>query len=173
MDLEKQLLQYAIRLLARRNYPTDEIHKKLKLRAEKIHTRTDETVHTDIIENSIERVIGRLIQLNYLNDAFFAKNYLEAELRRKPQSLRLIKNKLQQKGIFSDVINQTIVAHQEQNLQNQSDPETPEEITLAKLALQKKIKTLKYSNKKQQKEKLFRFLAARGFSTGTILKVLN
>lgn len=127
-------------------------------------------------EDPIERVIQKLLNLKYLNDAAFAKNFIDAEIRRKPQSLRIIKQKLLHKGIKSDLVEDAICARRGSGNDETGDNEVESgdlELDMARAAAIKKIKTLRAQTPLKQKEKLYRFLAARGFTSSTIFKVLR
>lgn len=218
MQIYSTLLRYSVRLLARRAYSENEIRKKLNIRAARIkqytgkrHDESESAIQINPGERSepvpqseqqmqIDRVIQQLFALKYLDDAAFAKNFIAAELRRKPQSLRLIKQKLVQKGLSSEQIENAICSRSmprlgggEQKIcarrrprrgggaqiETPSSPPFPSELQLAKSAAEKKLKILNSGAHGQslsplkKKEKLYRFLAARGFSSEVIFKSLN
>lgn len=147
-SLNKKIYTYACALLARRRYSVHDLQKKLN---EKFPEQKEET----------ETVIKLFISKKYLDDAEYARLFVRDQLIRKPQGLRMIRQKLSQKGISTS------------NLQQFLDDEGSTEYDIARRALEKKLRTLKKETSQKKKEKLFRFLASRGFSMDVIMKVLR
>ncbi|MDF2986360.1 MAG: regulatory protein RecX [Eubacterium sp.] len=56
-------------------------------------------------ENTIEKVIGNLNEINYIDDNNYAQKYLREKTRLKPKSARLLSMELKQKGIADEIIN--------------------------------------------------------------------
>jgi len=154
MTTQQTLLQYAFKLLGRQRYSIAQIRKKLE--GKKLGTPED-----------IESVIIRLKELQYLDDATFAQLYLEDAVRRKPQGLKMLRNGLMKRGVPAYIIAK---AFQQKPL---------DELQIAQIAMQKKQRTFqsiapeKRLPALKRKEKLYRFLLSRGFSQGTVMKVLN
>ena len=157
----KRIFNYGCWLLARRRYSESEFRKKLD---KKFPNQPEAT--TAIVENFLTK--------KYLDDTQYTSLYIREQLNRKPQGLRLIKQKLRQKGInettLSAVFNDQFIDEDE----------------LIATALAKKSARLtspqKLSNtttltplqhKQKIKQKLFRFLVSRGFNQSSILKALG
>lgn len=151
-ELSKPLFAYALRLLGRRWYSVAEMEKKLKTRQKKWKVGLPE---------DIAPIIERLKQLKYLDDRNFARLFSESSLRQKPQGQKMLALRLKQKGIAANVISETLA---QQNL---------DEYKLAAEAVRKKLLTLHESSFIKRKEKLYRFLLARGFSHSTSMEVLR
>lgn len=155
LDPEKLLLQYSFKLLARRRLTESEVRKKL----------LSKNIGSEI---ELNKVIGRLKDLQYIDDFTFAVLYLEDAMRRKPQGVKLLRNSLMKKGISTHTIAR---AFHEKKVN---------EIKMAEVALQKKLKILsaRVGQEKivnpdiMQKQKIYRFLMSRGFSRMTIAQVL-
>ena len=98
---------------------------------------------------SVERVIARLKELNYIDDLALAKTFVEHSSK---SGIMALTAKLQQKGIASEII--------EMALENESD-ELQEEKAL-NLAKKQMYKYNKLSNY-EQKQKLNAFLFRHGF----------
>ena len=143
----KHIFNYACAILARRRYSVNGLREKMYKRYPGEHA-------------TIENVITRFVALEYLDDAEFARAFIGDQLKRKPQGLRLIRQKLLQKGIDSDLAGHVI------------NTGGVDETELAKAAAVKKARTLKAASPLQKKQKLYRFLASRGFSADTIMKAL-
>ncbi len=154
----KKNLNYAVWLLARRRYHTAELQQKIML---KKNATLEET----------EGIIHKLEEYKYINDQEYLSLFIRDQLQRKPQGIRLIKQRLLQKGIPAEQIEAAIAQYHNPAI----------ELEQAQKALQQKIKTLHTATAKaghsatpqQQKAKLYRFLAGRGFSPQTILKLLS
>lgn len=152
----KKAFEYACAILARRRYSVSEFRNKL------------EKKFPEQIE-MVNEIVELFLTLKYLDDQEYARLYIGEQLRRKPQGLRMIQQKLRQKGI-----NETV-------LSNAFSEAMVDEDELIRQALTKKLKTLKVkadgSDTKKtamlKKQKLFRFLTSRGFSYERILKNLN
>ncbi len=110
---------------------------------------------------AIAAALKRLKEHGYLNDAAYAETY--ARLRQENEKLgaRRVRQDLQQKGIHSELISQTIDARYGQ---------TNEE-ALARQHLERK-RIAKPTNEKET-ARVMRRLVAAGFSTGTIYKILR
>ena len=147
-DSYKHVFGYACAVLARRRYSSNELRKKLLKR---YRTQAE----------PIEQVISRLMELRYVNDLEYTNLFIDDQLRRKPQGIRLLRQKLAQKGIPEELIHESFRAKE------------LDEVALATTAIQKKLKTLQGVSGQKKVEKIYRFLGSRGFSTGTITRVLK
>jgi regulatory protein len=145
------LFDYAVKALGRRMRSEAELCRLMKAR-----------VAPDASgEAAITAVVMRLKEYGYLNDASFAETY--ARLRQENQKLgqRRVKQDLQQKGLHSDLIAETIEARYGQ---------TNEE-ALAREHLERK-RIRKPENPKET-ARIMRRLVTAGFSTGVIYKILR
>jgi|GEM_PF-570494 len=145
--MKKKIFNYACWLLARRRYSVSEFRSKL----EKKYPEQSELT-TEIVENFLIK--------KYLDDNEYTLLFLREQLNRKPQGLRMIKQKLRQKGI-----NETTIS-------NVFNDQLVDENELIQKALAKKA-NIKAKSPLQKKQKLFRFLASRGFSSDGIMKALR
>jgi len=143
----KSAYEQMVRLLARRRYHSVELKKKLLQKGQS--------------DKDISEAVERAIELKFINDSEYIHLYIVDQLRQKPQGLRLLKQRLIQKGIAKNEIEREL------------EKVKIDEFALAKEALVKKVKTIKITTPSQQKEKLFRFLASRGFSQAIISKTIK
>jgi regulatory protein len=134
------------------NSPFDRALKYLSFRP-----RTEKEIRDYLGEECTEDIIGRLKELNFINDEEFAKWYIDQRTRFRPRSHRLMDLELKKKGIILDT----------QHL----SPNTNEE--LAKKALEKKLILWDKLPYLEYKTKAVRFLASRGFSWDTIEKIVK
>lgn len=106
-------------------------------------------------EDIIEKVIQLMKKYGYLNDETYVKNYINDRKKFKPSGKRLIKYELSQKGISDEIISKVI------------EEIEIDETELAVKVLAKKSKGKDISDRKQ-KEKLYMYLAGKGFDYDTI-----
>jgi len=151
MEPRKLLMNYALKLLGGRRYTAAGLQKKLNEKIKKLQIDAPEDVG---------RVIERLKELRLLDDREYANLYIEDQLRSKPQGTRMLKMRMAAKGLSKEVIGRALEAA------------GLDEHSLARAAAAKKLKTLGRLPAQKKKEKLARFLAARGFGEGVIYKVI-
>lgn len=136
---ESELRVAAINLLSRREYSHHELLQKLSQRSADIER--------------IEQVLDNLTSAGYQNDERFAESFLRSRINRGLGRMR-IERELKEKGVGLDLIEQVI----------QQDHDWFE---LAYDAGLKKSQSLDLVDYKE-KQKLFRYLAYRGFSMDQI-----
>lgn len=148
---EAGLYEYAVRALGRQMRTEAQLRRLMTTRAE-----PDERG-----EAAVRAVLARLKEHGYLNDKSFAETY--ARLRQQNEKLgeRRVRNDLQQKGVRADVIDEAVGARY---------GETNEE-ALAREYLNRK-RMVKPENPKET-ARVVRRLAAAGFATATIYKILR
>jgi len=151
MYYPKSPLAYAVTLLAKRRYSVAEITKKLS--SKKIWSKEE-----------IQEVIDKLLNLKYLNDAEYVSLYIDDQLRRKPQGIKIVKMNLKNKGLDSALVNKII-------LEKEGSELLDEVANIRKLIEKKESKLSKFPTEKR-KEKLYRFLISRGFSPSKISELL-
>lgn len=80
--------------MARRNYGEEELRRKLLKKFPE--------------PESVERVIKRLEELNYLNDEKFVSDWIEYRLNFKPRGRLLLRRELLAKGLNPDLVEKTL-----------------------------------------------------------------
>ncbi len=112
----------------------------------------------------INFVLSDLQRLNYLDDREFAKQYINAKLKKK-KGIRLIKLELSKKGVRREII-------EEVSAKFLDDPRMKE---AAKFLSEKKLKILQRKDQTnlQIKQKLFSFLSNKGFTTELVKEAIN
>jgi regulatory protein len=148
---EAGLYEYATRALGRQMRSEAELRRLM-------HSHVEPGEHGEAV---IAAVLARLREYGYLNDAAFAETY--ARLRQENQKLgqRRVRQDLQQKGVNSELITETLEARYGQ---------TNEE-ALAREHLERK-RIRKPENEKET-ARVMRRLVTAGFSTGVIYKILR
>lgn len=108
----------------------------------------------EISEASINLIIERLKQKNMLNDLEFAKAWVEGRRRSKQKGINVLKQELYQKGIDREIV--------EEVLSEPFDCAQGEE-ELAKIALEKKLKSWQTYAYLDKKKKALGYLMRKGF----------
>jgi len=143
-------MNMALRLLAVRARSVKEIRAKL----------ADKGVDGPVLE----KVIEKLLDLNYLDDVAFAGQWTRYLAFNLLYGNRRIEASLREKGVPEEIIRRSISENRE---------ELEEKAALRRI-LNKKIKGLNAQNlDRKQKARLARMLAGRGFSTSLIYEALR
>jgi regulatory protein len=148
---EAGLYEYAVKALERQMRTEVEVRRLMSARAEQGERG----------QAAVKATIARLKEHGYLDDRAFAETY--ARLRQENEKLgaRRVRRDLQQKGIRSELIAETVEARY---------GETNEE-KLAREHLERK-RIRKPTNEKET-ARVMRRLVTAGFSTGAIYKILR
>ncbi len=115
-----------------------------KAREKKFHSYLKTKELPLFTDADIERIIARLLEKGYLNDANFAKFYIENRFVKKGVSEKRLRQELVKKGINSDLIEQVI---------SESPRNAAEEIQ----------KIIRRKRAKYDNEKLISYLVRQGF----------
>jgi len=137
----------AVRLLGSRDHSVYELTKKLAARE-----------HAD---DAIRAALEELSELNYVNDARYARLYTEQRLSRGYGPLS-VRSKLRERGVASHLVDAALAA------QNANWAE------LAQIALENRFDADMINSLEQRDvARISRFLNARGFQTGDALRALT
>ena len=145
-DAQETAYQQAIRFIGYRIRTTTEVKRHLSKKG--------------IEEQQIIQVIDRLEENGLLNDTNFAQMWIENRNEFRPRSHRLLASELRNKGITSEIIQDTL------------EDTTPEE-DLAYFAAQKRIRRYEHLEWREFHRKLGSYLAGRGFSYSIIKPVID
>ena len=145
MDAVVQAVNTAAHFLSYRPRSTQEIRRNLK------EKETPEAV----IDAAIEKMAG----MGYLDDAAFARYWVDNRSQFKPLSHRALRQELRQKGLADAVIDEA--------LGEQSEPD------LAYKAAESQLRKLRNRTVKEFKTKINAFLQRRGFSYSTTQDVVR
>ncbi len=151
MSEEKEkAMKKAMSLLSRRAHGRSELAGKLKLRG--------------FSGQTIKAVLDDCERLNFINDRDFAELYIE-ELKGRGFGSRRIKNELNKKRLPRPVI---------EELMEESPEDKENEYSRAEVVLERKMKSLaRESDPRKRREKIYRFMASRGFSGDIISQLLE
>ena len=114
-------------------------------------------------EETINKIILRLKENNFINDEEFVRWWIEQRTNFKPRSLRLIKMELKQKGIGQELIEETIVHL----------PSTIDDLESAKKLIEKRLPRYKNLSREEKFQKIARFLSSKGFSYDIIKEIFK
>lgn len=109
-------------------------------------------------EPDIAKSVSRLEKSNYLNDAEFAKLWVENRMRLNPKSVSILRAELIKKGIDRDII-QAVV----------SGLTTSDQLQGLISVIESKARQPRY----QDKNKIIEYLARKGYSYGLIKEALD
>jgi len=111
--------------------------------------------------NAVKRVMERLVELGYINDRSFAEDFVGYKME-SYLSKRAIINKLREKGVSDEIINECIEVYSD------SDEVRFAEYFAVKIA--EKYPSLEYE---KLKNKVFSRLSSKGFSTSAIYSAVE
>lgn len=145
---EHRAKEIAFLLLKFRPRSKQEIYQRLKKR------QFDDKV--------IKATLNFLGEKGFVDDDNFARLWIASRLK-KPLGLRKIIEELRLKGIDKVIIQKHIAELKREYLEDE---------IIAKIA-QEKFSRLKEIEPKKAKRRVFGYLVRRGFSTGTVIEVIN
>ena len=116
----------------------------------------------EIAEEDIRKMMAFLYQYKFVDDARFARIYVEDKFRFNHWGMQKIVMMLRRKGIASEVIEEALEAADIRNYREECEA-----------LLAQKMKTLKEQDPYKLKAKLFRFGAGRGFDFDTLHSCLQ
>jgi len=153
----EKLLGYSFFLIAKKRYTVTQLKKKLVDR---------KVVDKDIEEGekgdeNIEKVIQRLLELKYLDDDLFVKEWVRQRRSLRPRGMFMLRNELKMKGIEESLIDRYV------------NEDKIDEVVDAQAIINKKRRSLDRTPINKRKEKTFNLLRNKGFSIQTIYKVLD
>ncbi|HEX2912809.1 MAG TPA: RecX family transcriptional regulator [Chloroflexia bacterium] len=162
-DLYNQGLSAALQLLAMRPRSEAEISQRLRKR------------YPEITPETIRQVVERLRELNYLNDASFARFWVENRAAFAPRGRNLLRQELMKKGVPRDIIDAIISEQLDAQTEESEDDESGETLNLEEsqaLEMARK-KALSYAGEEWPAfyRKLGGFLQRRGYGFDIVGKV--
>lgn len=146
-DQMVKALEKSFRLLGIRPRSKKELEKKLQ----------EKGFAKKIIKNTLKR----LKELGYFDDKKFAQSWLEAR-KLAGKGKFIVKKELQEKGIEENLVKRILDKYSQK-----------EEVEIARNLIERRRSKYQDLSSLEQKQKLARFLASRGFSWQTISKILK
>lgn len=166
-SLQKILFEVEVGKLMERMYSLFNIRRRsekeirdyLKNLSFKRKMKETEQISSIVVESLIEK----LKQKKMLDDEQFAKSWVEARRRSKNKGVIAIKSELFQKGIDKEIVAQVL------NTLTQEEGEED----LAIKAIEKKMRGWKGLSKMEFKKKAYGFLQRKGFTSDTVITVIE
>jgi regulatory protein len=143
-QVTNDIWQCSLHIISHRSHSEHELQQKLH--------------YKDYSFDSIETVMNRLREYGYINDRELAQSLVNKYFAAGKYSTKQIIYKLKQRGLSNNIINDVI-----------SNYDSDEEWQSAVKAVRKHFKI----SEPVVKEKIYRYLAAKGFSSASIAKVLQ
>ena len=134
--------------------------KYLSYRARSVKEVYDYLLRKNFIEDTINSVLKKLIDLKFLNDEEFARQWIESRQKHKGRSKFILKNELRLKGLSNDVIEPLL-------------KEAQDDLETARILFYKKKKVLGKLPPEEFRKKMGGFLQRKGFSFDVINKLFR
>lgn len=157
-DQVERLYDKTVQFLSYRPRSEKEIRDNLLQKLKKVDKGEEEK---QSFAKSIDEVIGKLEKLSLINDKDFAIWWVEQRTKFKKASPRIIKTELYKKGIDKEIIEEVLT-------ETEIDP-----FLLAQEAAKKKISSYQSLEVRLFKEKMGRYLAAKGFDWEVVKRVVD
>lgn len=139
----------AYRLLARREHGTEELRRKL--------------LRKDLDPGVVDEVITQCREKKLLDDYAYASSFSQDKFQLRNWGPHKIKSSLFSKGVPRDIISNVI-----SELKENIDPVQ----TCLELAVKRRRHFLREPDEFKRKQKIFRYLAGKGYSSDTIKKAM-
>ena len=166
-DQTRRLLEKAYHFLSYRPRSEKEIRDHLG-RKGSLTDLEKSSLELQKYQSSLDVVIAKLQKNGQIDDLEFARWWVEQRTRFNPRGTRLLKLELKQKGVKSEVIQESLNSFKES-----SDTSSTSETSLAFKAAQKKMSSYQKLSYLEFKQKMGRFLLSRGFGWETIESVID
>ena len=134
--------------------------KYLSFRNRSVKEVYDYLIRKNFIDETINPVLKRLVDMKFLNDEEFARSWIESRQKYKGKSKYILKNELRVKGVNREIFEPLLT-------------EAIDDLETARIAFNKKKRTLIKLAPEEFKKKISAFLARKGFSWGVISKLLK
>jgi len=147
-DQKRKSLQKALQLISIRPRSTGELRDRFK--------------REGYFEETIESSLSYLQDNGYLNDELFAERFAKSKLQKKDMGETALRFELYKKGLSKQIIEKVIT-----QIYAESPP-----LGMAITAAKKKLRAIRITDPIKKRQKLYQFLAQRGFSAEVILRVI-
>lgn len=140
----------ALQYLSMRMHSVKELENKLRI---KFPERDDD----------IQEILQECIRTKLLDDELFAEQYIHHRQETSPRGKFALRMELFERGVPEKIIKRAL-----QEITDEMEYETAKFVAEKKMAL-----FSPFEEEKKKKEKLFRYLASRGFPKGMIFQILE
>jgi regulatory protein len=136
--------------------------RKLAAQARTRHELAKALASRDVPEDVAEQVLDRMEFVGLVDDAAFARDWVESRQQRRHLSKAALRRELQDKGVDRDQIDQAVAGVQ-----------SGDELDAAEALAVKKLRTMTGLDREVQYRRLAGVLARRGFGSGVTSTVLS
>ncbi len=134
---------------------------KLTSRARSRHELKDALTERDVPEDVADRVLDRFTDVGLVDDAAFAKTWVESRQSSRGLSRRALELELRRKGVDNETVSDSL---------EQIDDET--EYDGARRLVEKKLRSARNADPQARWRQLVGVLARRGYSSGLAMRVV-
>lgn len=120
-----------------------------------------------LVETAVVEALERLRELHLVDDTAYARLFVESRMRSRPRGERRIRLELRAKGVQSEIVDRVCG----ECFTEQDGQKT--EVVLARQVASKKLRIWGTLPERERKQKLFRYLLGRGFSSETIQTIID
>ena len=118
----------------------------------------DYLLEKEFPESVVEEVLARLNRVGLVDDAEFARYWIDNRARFRPRGGRMLRYELQQKGVASETIEEALDDY--------------DELAAVRKVAQEQARRLRHLPPDRFRRRLYARLARRGFSSGLIQEIL-
>jgi regulatory protein len=136
--------------------------RKLAAQARTRHELAQALASRDVPEDVAEQVLDRMESVGLVDDAAFARDWVESRQQRRHLSRSALRRELQSKGVDRDQIDQAV-----------AEVESGDELEAAEALAAKRLRTMSGLAPEVQYRRLAGVLARRGFGSGVTSTVLS
>ena len=115
---------------------------------------------------SVTKALERLKEYGHVDDRKFAAWWMDQRSSFRPKGMQALKAELYKKGVPRSIVEDILSGEN-------GESERFDEVAGARKVIQKKLITWAQKPQIEQKKKVYTFLAQRGFSSGTIGKIID
>jgi len=150
VDDPSEVLDAAARFLEARPRSEDEVRRKL--------------LRLGFREGLVEDAIGRLLAVGYLDDAAFARAWVESRDRAKPRGEHALRRELGLRGVDRGLVDELLDQRREDALAAGAGASSPDEAAAERLLAQRMGASLHEPDPRRRLQRAYALLARNGFS---------
>ncbi len=167
-DLEKILSEAEVGKLVERVYGLLNVRyrseKEIRTYLKQLSFKRKLKEQDELSEVVVEELIEKLKRRDLINDLRFAKEWVEARRKSKKKGINALKSELFQKGIHREIVDEVLSSEAQEGMDEES---------LAKEALEKKLRIWNNLPKPEFKQKGIQFLMRKGFNYDIAKQVIE
>jgi len=159
IDDPSLVLEAALRFLEARQRSAAEVRRRLLLNG----------YRQDLVEGAIQR----LTELAMLDDAAFARSWVESRDRARPRGERVLRRELALKGVDRDVVDDVIEERDSEAAAEQAGGQTPDEQAARRLLARNERALARVADPRARRRRAYALLARNGFDSETAVAAID